>query len=409
MKPIRYLQVTHIPFIRRVDGDVVTDELWANDLLAIAGSMGALRVAAPELPEDDQHVTWGPTAVTLPKDGPVTFAGFPPLFSRRDYWKLPAIRRVLRKEVDAADLVHTSNLFPPYLVLAYAHHLAVRRGKKTLFAVVEDFKDMLGWEWVRTASTPHERWVREKELDRIDRCTRECARTATMTFLFTPPAVEQFRLDTSNGVVVRDTTHHADNVIDERMMEEKRRKIIEGETLEIIAACRHKPLKGVDLIVRAAAQLKKRGVPATFKLYGHGPLTTELQNLARDLGVEDCVAFPGALSPDQVYAEMAHAHAAVMAHRTNDFARAFYDAMTGGTPVIAFDTLSSRGTVRPDVDGLLVPLDNVIALAVAVERLHHDRELLAAMSRNAQRRALAETQEVWHAYRAERIRELFRG
>lgn len=405
---INYLQVSHIPFQVDKDGTIITDEMWANDLHAVAKSVGPLTLAAPELPLTENQVMWGPTSVRLQPDGLINFVGFPPLASWRDYWKLPKIRRILKKEVEKADLVHTSNLFAPYLVLSYAHDLAVSMGKKTLYVVSEDFSDMLEWEWVRLASTTFDRYFREYTLHKMNKRAMQTARTASMAFLATPPAVNIFRLDTQNGVAIRDTTHAPEDVITETDLQRKCAEIEGGAPLVIAAACRHKPLKGLDFLVRAAAELKSRKIPVKVMIYGHGPLTPSLKKLSEELQVSDIVSFPGILKPGkELYSAISKAHIFAMPHRTNDFARAFYDAMTGGTPVIAFHTPSSQGTLREGVDGILVPLDNVITLAMGIERLHHDRKLLARLSGAARQRALMETQEVWHRYRAERIRELF--
>ena len=43
---IRYLLVTHIPFIRNVDGSVTVDSLWARDLRGLVQSFGPVRVTA---------------------------------------------------------------------------------------------------------------------------------------------------------------------------------------------------------------------------------------------------------------------------------------------------------------------------------------------------------------------------
>jgi hypothetical protein len=93
---------------------------------------------------------------------------------------------MLREAVAEADLVHTSNYFPPYLGLAYAHDLAVRTGKKTLFVVAEDFFDMLAWEWCRLADGRVQRWRRERSLQVIDRRARTSAASASLTLLHTP-------------------------------------------------------------------------------------------------------------------------------------------------------------------------------------------------------------------------------
>src|SRR4051794_36274437 len=101
-QPKRYLLITHIPFVRQESGEVTLDGLWARDLQGLVQSFGPIRVAAPEHSAANADKTWGPTPATVgPEDG-VTFAGFPPIRSRRDLWRWPALRAVLRREVEQA-------------------------------------------------------------------------------------------------------------------------------------------------------------------------------------------------------------------------------------------------------------------------------------------------------------------
>jgi len=113
------------------------------------------------------------------------------------------LQGILRREVAQADLVHTSNFFAPYVGLSYAHDYAVARGKKTLFVIAEDFQDMLQWEWLRESNGAFERWRRRRDLTRLDRRVAKSARSASLTFLHTPAAVNRYRLETRNGIAIR--------------------------------------------------------------------------------------------------------------------------------------------------------------------------------------------------------------
>jgi hypothetical protein len=202
--PIRYLMVTHIPFA--CDGAAVElDALWLRDLEGLRDSIGRLTVAAPRITIAELH-GWGPGGIApAPTDNGIKFIGFPSIRSRRDLPKWVGIRRMLREAVAQADLVHTSNYFPPYLGLAYAHDLAVRTGKKTLFVVAEDFFDMLAWEWCRLADGRLQRWRRERSLRVIDRRARTSAASASLTLLHTPRqyfASDWWRATRSRSVLV---------------------------------------------------------------------------------------------------------------------------------------------------------------------------------------------------------------
>jgi glycosyltransferase involved in cell wall biosynthesis len=404
----RYLLVTHIPFMRNPDGSVALDGLWARDLEGIAASGWKLRVCAPQLAPDDRLATWGPTAQTIPADSAIQFVGFPAISRRLDAWKWPQVRAVLRREVQQADLVHTSNFFAPYVGLSYAHDLAVKGGKKTVFIVAEDFHDMLDWELVRMAKDRFERARRARQLAALDRRVRASAATASLTFMHTPAAVSRYRLSARNGLAIRQPGHETQDVISEADFHRKSVEIRAGAPLLLIAACRHKWLKGLDLLLWSIHLLRSRGVCVRAILYGAGEQTGELKALTRHLELEDQIQFPGSLPPGPaVYSAIARGHIFVMPHRTTDFGRAFFDAMAGATPVLAFRTPASSDTVRDGIDGLLAPCDDIEGYAAAIERLHHDRRLLIRCSCAARNRALRNTRSEWFRIRALWTRSLF--
>lgn len=404
------LMVTHIPFARgEKPGEIVIDGLWARDLQGLLDSgQCPLRLVAPEMPRGFDMRSWGPSATVLNPGPELTFVGIPPVSGRFQFLKWQRIRRILREEVRAADLVQTSNFFPPYLGLSYAHDFAVSIGKKTLFTIAEDFYDMLSWEWVRTAPSAVVRKRRQFELDLLDRRVRKSSATASLTFMHTPASVVRWRNDTQAGFAIRQPGHETSDVISLLDFERKREEVHSGQPLRIVAACRQKPLKGLDFLIRAASLLKKRNVPVKISLYGSGESLEALKTLCIQYDVSDRIEFPGTLPPGpSIYGAIASAHLFAMPHRTTDFGRAFYDAMAGGCPVLAFRTSASIDTVRDGVDGLITPLDDAEAYASAIERLHNNRAQLIQLAEYARSRALRETRTLWYEIREARILELF--
>jgi glycosyltransferase involved in cell wall biosynthesis len=291
--------------------------------------------------------------------------------------------------------------------LSYAHDEAMRRGKPTVFVIAEDFYDMLEWEWVRLAQGRIARWRRYRVLQALDARVRRSAATASLTFLHTPAAVARYRLSTRNGVAIRQPEHEVEDVITQAAVAEKCAAVLKGSTLQIVAACRHKALKGLDFLIRAIGILAMRGVRVEARLFGSGEMTDQLRTEVEQLGIADQVFFPGALPPGiAILRAIAHGHVFAMPHRTMDFGRAFFDAMAGGTPVIAFRTAASAETVRDGVDGLLAPLDDAEGLAVVIERFHKDRAFLARSIEAARARALIDTRSAWHRFRAMHIKTL---
>ena len=82
------------------------------------------------------------------------------------------------------------------------------------------------------------------------------------------------------------------------------------------------------------------------------------------------------------------------------------EAMASGLPTVASDTPGNRSVVRPDVNGLLFPLDKPADLGAALARLAGDRSLAARLG--ATSRALALEEFSWRRA-AESYLELLRN
>jgi glycosyltransferase involved in cell wall biosynthesis len=405
---MRYLLVTHIGFARMNDS-VILDGLWGEDLKGLVASVGPITVAAPEVNAEDIQA-WGPGVTTLGPEQGLTFLSLPPSPSRLDLTYGFRLRKVLRKAVNNADLVHTSNLFRDSTALYYAHDLAVRLKKKTLFVVAEDFFDMQMWERIRPETRRLRKLRQLMALRGLDRHVRRRVQSSSLTFLHTPAAVNRYRLYATNAVAIRQPVHEAGDVISEPAFALKCSEILANEPLTLCTASRMESLKGIDFIVRAVWILKQRGIPVRARIYGGGKKLDEFKALTEQLSVTDMVEFPGSLSPSEVlYKTLAEGHVFLMPHLTTDFGRAFFDAMASGSPVIAFRSAASVDTVRDGVDGLIVPNADDEGLADGIARLHHDRGLLQRLSCAARERALRNTKSFWNGYRAQMIRDLFQA
>jgi len=150
------------------------------------------------------------------------------------------------------------------------------------------------------------------------------------------------------------------------------------------------PEKGLDLLFRACVKLVGRW---TITVVGTGPAQEELEGLAERLGIAGRVTWLGALPRQQVDEIWPRLDCVVVPSRTaprwvEGAPRAAMEAMAHGVPVVA----SAAGALPEIVgsDGMVVPEEDVIALAEALQRLHDDaaeRERLAAAGR---RRAMSE-------------------
>lgn len=402
IKPKAYLQVSSIPFFRLDERTVLIDKIWANELKTQSGYFGRMLVLAPQSDSKSEITPWGPSFTELVESEILSFIGVPNLTTNKPIDLHAIIKKTIEEAVNQASMVHSSNIFPGKFYLSYAHFYAAKQSKKTFFVVAEDFYNMAYWEWIR----PRKRWSLSRlkaqlDLFRTDLLTKRMLATSTIAFINTPAAVNRYSRYANQSYAIRHTNHSSSDVISTREFETKTESIKTKKKLNLIAVCRHSRLKGVDLLIEATALLKSDGIPFHLKLYGMGPETENLSKQIARLNLEQEISLEGPIEPGRtLFLAMAESDLCIMPHRTNDFGRTFYDAMVGGTPVVAFKSEASVDTVNHNVDGLLCPMENILALTQAIESLAKDRRKLASLMKGARERALYDTQERWLTFRA---------
>jgi glycosyltransferase involved in cell wall biosynthesis len=147
-----------------------------------------------------------------------------------------------------------------------------------------------------------------------------------------------------------------------------------------------RPEKGHDVLIDAlAARPALRNLHVD--LVGDGPCRPALEAHARARGVEEQVRFLGELH--DVDERLADADLFVLASRTEALPNSVMEAMAAGLPVVACRIGGIPELVEDGATGLLVPPDDVDALADAIARLVADPAFAAALG-TAAHAAIAE-------------------
>jgi len=123
--------------------------------------------------------------------------------------------------------------------------------------------------------------------------------------------------------------------------------------------------KGLDVVLGALAQM---GATAPqLVVAGDGPDRETFEQQAQALGFGDRVQFIGAVDDPAAFVDTVDAM--VVAARHEGLSNAALEAMARARPVVASDAGGNRELVVDGVTGLIVPVDDVPALAHALHRL----------------------------------------
>lgn len=143
----------------------------------------------------------------------------------------------------------------------------------------------------------------------------------------------------------------------------------------VVTAGRLSYQKGFDLLLQAFAAMPERG-DSRLIIFGEGELRGELEAQITSLNLSHCVDLPG--YSDNPLAEIKQADLYVLSSRFEGSPNALVEAMSVGTPVVAFDCPHGpREILRQDVNGInpsaeaLVDYLDVKALSLAMNNKLH--------------------------------------
>ncbi|HET8537065.1 MAG TPA: glycosyltransferase family 4 protein [Solirubrobacteraceae bacterium] len=168
----------------------------------------------------------------------------------------------------------------------------------------------------------------------------------------------------------------------------------------VLAAGRLTLQKGFDMLIPAFAQVVARHPEWTLRICGGGPQRHALAHQVVELGLSHNVFLMGPV--DHLERQMAQASMFVLSSRHEGLPMVMVEAMSLGVPVVSFDCPTGpRDVIEDGRSGILVPADDVDALARAMLSVIEDperrHELGAGAARRAQDYALESIGPRWEA------------
>jgi glycosyltransferase involved in cell wall biosynthesis len=140
-------------------------------------------------------------------------------------------------------------------------------------------------------------------------------------------------------------------------------------------------VKGVDVLIKAAAHLKAKNVCFSLDLIGGSSRVSGLmlEKSIQENNLTDLVRVVGSVNRNVLAAHYLAAHVVVVPSRDDPLPTVVLEAMACGRPVVGTDTGGLRFLINHGHTGLLVPVNDVLGLAEALIHLNQRRDLLEAM------------------------------
>jgi len=146
-----------------------------------------------------------------------------------------------------------------------------------------------------------------------------------------------------------------------------------------------KEQKGVDILLRAMPLIHKE-YQVTLKIIGSGPRLEQYKIIARDLGIEKNVKFPGSIKHDELPKYYSEADLFVFPSRRESFGLVLAEAMAAGLPVVSTKAGAIPEVVKDGDTGILAPPNNPQKLADAVNSLLDNPERMRRMGMKGKER-----------------------
>jgi glycosyltransferase involved in cell wall biosynthesis len=150
----------------------------------------------------------------------------------------------------------------------------------------------------------------------------------------------------------------------------------------VLSVCRFYPRKRLDVLLRAAAQVRNTIPGFELRIVGNGPETGRLQALGRQLELGTAVRWLGDVSRSRLAEEYNRCDLFCLPSAQEGFGIVFLEAMAAGKAIVA-----ARGSAVAEVvqSGLLVDPGKPGAFAEALRHLYRNPDLRDAMGRAGSR------------------------
>lgn len=145
--------------------------------------------------------------------------------------------------------------------------------------------------------------------------------------------------------------------------------------------------KGVDVIIRSIAQLKKDEFAVSLTIVGDGPERAKLETLAKNLNLGNDIKFIGNVGWASLADLYASSDVFIHASRKEGFGKVIVEAMTFALPIIGTEVGISRELLSPPRCGIIIPPNDSEVLATQIKQVMNNYPCFSELGSNARQKA----------------------
>jgi len=161
-------------------------------------------------------------------------------------------------------------------------------------------------------------------------------------------------------------------------------------SIDVVLTARLVPIKRIDVLLKALQHARRHVKEITAAIVGDGPCRDELQRLAHEEGLADCVRFVGHQSDVDLW--LIQSRLFLLTSDSEGLSLSLMEAMMAGLPAVVSDVGDLADLVTHGVNGFIVPRRDPRQCAERIVELLSDPDRLAAFSAAA--RAAARRYEI---------------
>ncbi len=169
--------------------------------------------------------------------------------------------------------------------------------------------------------------------------------------------------------------------------DEKRFRPIAHDNIipQFITVCRLVPAKGLDVLILACSELKKKGYSFMLHIIGDGPIRKQLEQMVTEHGIyEETIFYGYMLHPEEF---MPFFDIFVLPSRAEAFGSVFAEAALCGLTLVGTQIGGIPEQIENGVNGLLVSVDQPLELCEALEKLIQDPDFRYHLARSSREKA----------------------